>query len=142
MPFVLIFSVNLTTIFHFSRTSSSLSPDVQFIPYSLCLCSVGIIWKDSHEFLSGGKDSRLVLHSFRDAVRICEKVNPIAISSNRGDQLVLAVNEKLQSSSTTLAGMSCIHSQTHATVDVLHLCEESTRVCQSRRFESVVCRVG
>ena len=86
-----------------------------------------------------------MLHSFRDAVRICEKVNPIAISSNRGDQLVLAVNEKLQSSSsTTLAGMSCIHSQTHATVDVLHYrCVKYRHVSDNPelycRFETVVC---
>ena len=66
----------------------------------------GIIWKDHHEFISGGKDSKLVMHHFKDAVRLCEKVNPISLSVNVNDQLALAINEKLQMSSVQQTGMT------------------------------------
>lgn len=79
-------------------------PNITCLYHKVTFSLSGIIWKDSHEFISGGKDSKLVMHSFRDAVRICEKVNPIAISTNRGDQLALAVNEKLQVSSSQHTG--------------------------------------
>ncbi|XP_067934537.1 GATOR2 complex protein WDR24-like [Watersipora subatra] len=61
-----------------------------------------IIWKDSYTFISGGKDSRLIMHSFNDAVKLCEKVNPISLSLNVTDQLALAINERLQLSSQNL----------------------------------------
>lgn len=66
----------------------------------LCLLlKTGIIWKDHHEFISGGKDSKLVMHSFKDAVRLCERVNSIAISFSSSDEVGFAINENLELSS-------------------------------------------
>lgn len=64
----------------------------------------GIIWKDHREFISGGKDSKLVMHAFKDAARLCDKANPISLSFNIEDQFALAINERLQISSGNWSG--------------------------------------
>lgn len=70
----------------------------------------GIIWKDAHEFISGGKDSRIILHSFNDAVRVFDKTNKVAVDMNGESRVHAAISDQLtilaNSSSSAASGKS------------------------------------
>jgi len=47
----------------------------------------------------------LVMHSFKDAMRLSEKANPIAISLDKDVELALALNDRLLLSSSQYSGL-------------------------------------
>jgi len=103
MKSVVLIVYNLRSIGFINLTRMFTKP-LSFLPAPFLTrgALVGIIWKDDQVFFTGGKDSQLIQHSYKDAVRIVP--NLAALDMNPGNCVTLAVSDKLCSSQGKFGG--------------------------------------